>query len=153
MFLLKVVFLMSKWYEKEDENGYLNKLIIDPNEMEVGMEIRIKGTQYIVTYVKPPETKNGKVKQEIGLSRKVWNCPDCGSEIKEKNKSCPNCGSKLTYKEDKYNPYKTGLSRKIILFIGGIITFLIGLALGDTKGIFLGAISIISSLIFYYIDY
>lgn len=143
---------MSKWYEKEDENGYLNKLIIDPNKMEVGMEIRIKGTQYIVTYVKPPETKNGKVKQEIGLSRKVWNCPDCGSEIKEKNKSCSNCGSKLTYKGDKY-PYKIGRFRKIILFIGGIIAFLIGLALGDSEGIFLGAIAVIGSLIFYYINY
>lgn len=143
---------MSKWYEK-DENGYLNKLIIDPNKMELGMEIRIKGTQYIVTDIKPPETINGKVKQEIGISRKEYKCPECGYVIKEKNKSCPNCGNKLTYKDGKDNPFKTTRRiRTIILFIVGIASLLTGLALGNNKSIFLGVISISISLIFYYID-
>lgn len=145
---------MSKWYEK-DENGYLTKLIIEPteNKMEVWMEVRMKGTQYIVTYVKPPENKNGKVKQEIRLSRKVWDCPDCGYEIKDKNKPCPNCGHEFTYEDlhDGYTPKKERIIL-VMLFVIGIILFLMGFALVNILIMFMGIMSLSGGLLFY-LDY
>ena len=148
---------MSKWYEL-DENGYVSKLIIEPteNKFEVGMEFRMKGNQYIVSYVNPLESKNGKVKQEIGLSLKVLNCPDCGYEIKDKNKPCPNCGRKLTYEDLHYGHTPTKKRLKILLaFIAAIILFLIGIARGSIISILTGILSLIYGLLSYmdYIEY